>query len=71
MEVFAARDAIEHYQRARPLLTEVANHGTQATERSILDLEHLYIRLGQAYEMTDERKDPEQPTRRYSLLGGS
>ena len=57
VEVFAARDAIEHYQRARSLLTEVVQTGgTQATERSILDLEHLYIRLGQAYEMTDERE---------------
>ncbi|HET6659187.1 MAG TPA: AAA family ATPase [Rubrobacter sp.] len=57
VEVFAARDAIEHYQRARSLVAEVLRTGGgQPTERSILDLEHLYIRLGRAYEMTDERE---------------
>ena len=57
VEVFAARDAIEHYQRARDLLAEVVQTGArQPTERSILDLEHLYTRLGRAYEMADERE---------------
>ena len=57
VEVFAARDAIDHYQRARSLLAEVVRTGgRQPTERSILDLEHLYTRLGRAYEMADERE---------------
>ena len=57
VEVFAARDAIDHYQRARDLLAEeVQTGGRQPTERSILDLEHLYTRLGRAYEMADERE---------------
>ena len=57
VEVFAARDAIEHYQRARDLLAEAEQTGArQLTERSILDLEHLYTRLGRAYEMADERE---------------
>jgi predicted ATPase len=47
MEVFAAKDAIAHYERARALLAEVVRTGgRQPTERSILDLEHLYTRLG-------------------------
>ena len=55
VEVFAARDAIDHYERARDLLAEVVRTGgRQPTERSILDLEHLYTRLGRAYEMADE-----------------
>ena len=55
VEVFAARDAIDHYERARALLAEVVRTGArQPTERSILDLEHLYTRLGRAYELADE-----------------
>ena len=55
VEVFAARDAIDHYQMARDLLAEVVQTGgRQPTERSILDLEHLYTRLGRAYEIADE-----------------
>ena len=34
----------------------VRTGGRQPTERSILDLEHLYTRLGRAYEMADERE---------------
>jgi DNA-binding SARP family transcriptional activator/tetratricopeptide (TPR) repeat protein len=57
MEVFAVKDAIEHYQRARSLGAEVLRTGGgQPDERSILDLEHLYTRLGRAYEMADERE---------------
>jgi tetratricopeptide (TPR) repeat protein len=58
VEVFAARGAIEHYQRARDLLAEVVvrTGGRQPSERSILDLEHLYTRLGRAYELSDERE---------------
>ncbi|MCD6053632.1 MAG: hypothetical protein K0Q96_824 [Rubrobacteraceae bacterium] len=55
VEVFAARDAIDHYQMVRDLLAEeVQTGGRQPTERSILDLEHLYTRLGRAYELADE-----------------
>jgi DNA-binding SARP family transcriptional activator len=57
VEVFAARDAIEHYQRAQDLLAEAEQTGGgQPTERSILDLEHLYTRLGRAYDMASERE---------------
>src|SRR5215207_1577782 len=57
MEVFAAKDAIEPYERARALLAEVVRiGGRQPTEQSILDLEHLYTRLGRAYEMADDRE---------------
>ena len=52
VEVFAARDAIEHYQRARELLAEAEQTGARRlAEPSIVDLEHLYTRLGRAYEM--------------------
>jgi tetratricopeptide (TPR) repeat protein len=55
MEVFAARDAIEHYERAHNLLAEdVRTGGGQLGEPSISDLEHLYTQLGRAYEMADE-----------------
>src|SRR5215217_7496517 len=57
MEVFAAQDATVHYERARNLLAEeVRTSGRQPTEGSILELEHLYARLGRAYEMADERE---------------
>jgi tetratricopeptide (TPR) repeat protein len=56
MEVFAARDAIEHYERAtlcwqkkyEPAL------GRRPIEPSILELEHLYTQLGRAYELANE-----------------
>jgi tetratricopeptide (TPR) repeat protein len=57
MEVFAARDAIEHYERARNLLAEegVRTGGArQLGEPSILDLEHLHTQLGQTYELINE-----------------
>src|ERR671917_723803 len=55
MEVLAARDAIKHYQRARSLLAEEKERiGTRLVEPSIPDLEHLYIQLGRAYELTKE-----------------
>jgi tetratricopeptide (TPR) repeat protein len=56
VEVFAARDAIEHYERARNLLTEVARTGgaRQPIEPSIPELEHLYTQLGRAYEIAYE-----------------
>jgi DNA-binding SARP family transcriptional activator/tetratricopeptide (TPR) repeat protein len=55
--VFAARDAIEHYERARSLLAVeegVRTGATQLGERSIPELEHLYTQLGRAYELTNE-----------------
>src|SRR5918998_2246317 len=55
MEVLAARGAIKHYQRARSLLAEEkVRIGTRLVEPSIPDLEHLYIQLGRAYELTSE-----------------
>jgi DNA-binding SARP family transcriptional activator len=54
MEVFATQDAIDHYERARNLLAEALTGARQLAEPSIQDLEHLYIQLGRAYEMSDE-----------------
>ena len=54
VEVFAVKDAIEHYERARDLLTEVRTGSSQLTEPSVPDLEHLYIQLGRAYELPEE-----------------
>ena len=56
MEVFAAHDAIEHYERARDLLAEdeVPTGRRQPTEPSVLELEHLYTQLGRAYEIAYE-----------------
>ena len=47
VEVFSVKDAIEHYERARDLLTEVRTGSRQLSEPSVPDLEHLYIQLGQ------------------------
>jgi predicted ATPase len=55
MEVFAARDAMGHYERARNLLTEESRTGgRRLIEPSVLEFEHLYIQLGRAYEISDE-----------------
>jgi DNA-binding SARP family transcriptional activator len=54
MEVFAAQDAIEHYEKARDLLAEERTGVRRLVEPSIPDLEHLYIQLGRAYEFADE-----------------
>ena len=56
MEVFAAQDAIEQYERARSLLAkeDVRTGGGQLVEASIPELEHLYTQLGRAYELTNE-----------------
>jgi tetratricopeptide (TPR) repeat protein len=56
MEVFAVRDAIVHYERARNLLAEGVRTGgaRQLVEPSTADLEHLYTQLGGAYELTKE-----------------
>jgi hypothetical protein len=57
MEVFTARDAIVHYERARELLAEdMSAGGRQSTEPSILKLEHLYTQLGGAYEFRSRPK---------------
>ncbi|HEX6551350.1 MAG TPA: AAA family ATPase [Ktedonobacteraceae bacterium] len=44
--VFAVEDAIEHYQQARALLQE---HQRIQTRLSALEVERLYVHLGQAY----------------------
>jgi tetratricopeptide (TPR) repeat protein len=57
MEVFAVRDALEHYERARNLLAEegVRTGGArQLVEPSIPALEHLFTQLGGAYELAKE-----------------
>ena len=54
VEVFSVKDAIEHYERARDLLTEVRPGSRQLIEPSVPDLEHLYIQLGRAHELTQE-----------------
>jgi DNA-binding SARP family transcriptional activator len=55
MEVFAAQDAIEHYEQARSLLEEEGRTGGgRPVEPSIPQLEHLYTQLGRAYEIADE-----------------
>ena len=55
MQVFAVRDALEHYQRAHSLLAEeVSIGGGQPIEPSIPALEHLYTQLGGAYELAKE-----------------
>jgi len=54
VEVFSVRDAIEHYERARDLLTEIRTGSGQRTGPSSPDLEHLYVQLGRAYELTQE-----------------
>jgi tetratricopeptide (TPR) repeat protein len=54
VEVFSVKDAIEHYESARDLLTEVRPGSRQLIEPSVPDLEHLYIQLGRAYELPEE-----------------
>ena len=56
MEVFAAQDAIKHYERASNLLAEDIRIGGawQLIEPSMPDLEHLYVWLGGVYELTEE-----------------
>jgi DNA-binding SARP family transcriptional activator len=54
VEVFSVKDAIDHYEWARELLTEVRTGTRQLTEPSVSDLEHLYIQLGRAYELLEE-----------------
>ena len=54
VEVFSVKDAIEHYERARELLTEIRPGSSQLIEPSVPELEHLYIQLGRAYELSKE-----------------
>jgi DNA-binding SARP family transcriptional activator/tetratricopeptide (TPR) repeat protein len=56
MELFAAQDAIKHYERVSKLLAEDIRTGGawQLVEPSIPDLEHLYTQLGRAHELTNE-----------------
>ena len=52
-EVFAVRDAIVHYERAREVL-DVKRRLEEGTGPSIQDVEHLHAQLGRAYEMADD-----------------
>jgi DNA-binding SARP family transcriptional activator/tetratricopeptide (TPR) repeat protein len=51
-EVFAVRDVIVHYERARDMLDAGPRAG--GIEPSIADLEHLYIQMARAYEMAGD-----------------
>ena len=53
VEMFAVRDAIVHYERARGVVDTVQRPGG-GSELSIPVLEHLYTQLGRVYELTDE-----------------
>ena len=52
-EVFATRDAIAHYERARDVLMAGQRPGTP-NRSSIPSVARLYARLGRAYEMVEE-----------------
>ena len=52
-EVFAARDAVLHYERARDVLVAGRRPGG-GIEGSIPEVERLYTQLGRAHEMADE-----------------
>ncbi len=52
-EVFAARDAIGHYERAREL-SEAGRRPGGEPEPSVPEVERLYTQLGRAHEMADE-----------------
>jgi DNA-binding SARP family transcriptional activator len=52
-EVFAVKDAIGHYERARDLLAAEEQQPGGSIEPSISDIEHLYSQLGRTYEMAD------------------
>jgi len=48
MRLFAVRDAIVHYEQARRVLTEQPGRHTLSTSA----IEHLYLQVGRAYELT-------------------
>jgi predicted ATPase/DNA-binding SARP family transcriptional activator len=52
-EVFAVKDAIGYYERARDLLAAEEQQPGGAIEPSVSDIEHLYSQLGRCYEMAD------------------
>jgi DNA-binding SARP family transcriptional activator len=49
MHLFAAQDAIGHYERVRQLLDEQPDLGSPP-----VDLPHLYLQLGRAYELMND-----------------
>lgn len=58
MRLFAARDAIAHYEQARQLVRRSDGDGLQAVQGSVAvlppDLSQLYLQLGWAYELSGE-----------------
>lgn len=56
MEVFAAQDATQHYERARDLLAgeRVRTGRGHPIEAWLAGVEHLYTQLGRAYALTKE-----------------
>ena len=53
-EMFAVRDAIVHYERARDLVAAEDHRLEGRFEPSYQEVEHLYTQLGRAYEMAHE-----------------
>ena len=51
MALFAADDAVEHYESARKLLGEVRGPGESPP---VAEVEHLYANLGRAHELSGE-----------------
>ncbi|MGH3087047.1 MAG: ATP-binding protein, partial [Rubrobacteraceae bacterium] len=49
MELFAARDAISHYERSRRLVSDAAG-----TTLPVEGIEHLHVNLGRAHELVGE-----------------
>lgn len=54
MEVFALRDAIAYYEQSRRLLQELRERSLSDLHPSLQVVQHLYDRLGRAYELMNE-----------------
>ena len=54
VEVFSVKDAIEHYERARDLLTEVRTGSRQLSEPSVLTWSTCTFSWAEAYELLEE-----------------
>ncbi len=51
MQVFALQDAIAFYEQARQVATTLEDVTPQHTHRRIREQQHLFLRLGRAYEL--------------------
>jgi tetratricopeptide (TPR) repeat protein len=52
MALFAASDAVEHYESARKLLREARDQAGGSSH--LVEIEHLYVNLGRAHELSGE-----------------